>query len=77
MPTHDFFTVLGLLVGTVLVVIEARRRSMADRAMATIVARENGRLDVLMVSGGEPTVHPDITTIHAELANRPVNRILL
>lgn len=77
MPTHDFFTVLGLLVGTVLVVIEARRRGMADRAMATIVARENGRLDVLMVSGGEPTVHPDITTIHAELANRPVNRILL
>lgn len=37
-PTHDFFTVLGLLVGTVLVVMEARRRGMADRAMATIVA---------------------------------------
>ena len=36
-PTHDFFTVLGLLVGTALVVMEARRRGMADRAMATIV----------------------------------------
>ena len=30
-----------------------------------------------MVSGGEPTVHPDITTILSELADRPVNRILL
>jgi len=36
-PTHDFFTVLGLLAGTALVVIEARRRGRADRAMATIV----------------------------------------
>ncbi len=36
-PTHGFFTVLGLLVGTALVVMEARRRGMADRAMATIV----------------------------------------
>jgi phosphatidylglycerol---prolipoprotein diacylglyceryl transferase len=35
--THDFFTVLGLLAGTAVVVIEARRRGMADRAMATIV----------------------------------------
>ncbi len=41
------------------------------------LARENGRLDVVMVSGGEPTVHPDITTILSELADRPVNRILL
>ena len=36
-PTHDFFTMLGLLAGTALVVMEARRRGMADRAMATIV----------------------------------------
>ena len=41
------------------------------------LARENGRLDVVMVSGGEPTVHPDITTILGELADRPVNRIVL
>ena len=37
-PTHEFFTALGLLVGAALVVMEARRRDMADRAMATIVA---------------------------------------
>ena len=50
------------------------------RVMANVdarLARENGRLDVIMVSGGEPTVHPDITTILSELADRPVNRILL
>jgi phosphatidylglycerol:prolipoprotein diacylglycerol transferase len=37
-PTHDFFTMLGLLVGAAVVVMEARRRGMADRAMATIMA---------------------------------------
>ena len=36
-PTHGFFTLLGLLAGTALVVMEARRRGRADRAMATIV----------------------------------------
>ena len=41
------------------------------------LARENGRLDVVMISGGEPTVHPDLTTILGELAGRPVGRILL
>ena len=41
------------------------------------LARENGRLDVVMISGGEPTVHPDITRILGELADRPVSRILL
>ena len=41
------------------------------------LARENGRLDVVMISGGEPTVHPDLTTILRELAGRPVGRILL
>ena len=35
--THGFFTMLGLLVGTIVVVLESRRRGMADRAMATIV----------------------------------------
>lgn len=41
------------------------------------LAREHGRLDVVMISGGEPTVHPDITRILGELADRPVSRILL
>ena len=41
------------------------------------LARENGRLDVVMVSGGEPTLHPDLMALLSALADRPVNRILL
>ena len=43
----------------------------------TRLTREGGRLDVVMVSGGEPTIHPEITSILQELSDRPVNRILL
>ncbi|MFC4111587.1 radical SAM protein [Nonomuraea zeae] len=39
--------------------------------------RENGKLDVLMLSGGEPTLHPELKTLLAELSQRPVTRILL
>ncbi|WP_239137379.1 radical SAM protein [Sphaerisporangium rufum] len=41
------------------------------------LARENGRLDVLMLSGGEPTLHPELPALLAELARRPVTRILI
>ena len=41
------------------------------------LARENGRLDVLMLSGGEPTLHPDLPRLLAELATRPIVRVLL
>ena len=41
------------------------------------LARENGRLDVLMLSGGEPTLHPDLPALLAEVVSRPVTRILL
>ncbi|GII01786.1 radical SAM protein [Planobispora takensis] len=41
------------------------------------LARENGRLDVLMLSGGEPTLHPDLGPLLEELAARPVTRILV
>ena len=41
------------------------------------LSRENGKLDVIMVSGGEPTIHPEITTVLSELVSRPINRILL
>jgi prolipoprotein diacylglyceryl transferase len=37
-PTHELFTVLGLLVATGFVLLESRRRGMADRSMATIAA---------------------------------------
>jgi pyruvate-formate lyase-activating enzyme len=39
--------------------------------------RENGRIDVLMISGGEPTLHPQLLELLEAAANRPVVRILL
>lgn len=39
--------------------------------------RENGRIDVLMLSGGEPTLHPEFAELLAELADRPITRILI
>ena len=41
------------------------------------LARENGRLDVLMLSGGEPTLHPALDVLLAELTARPITRILV
>ncbi|SEL44885.1 radical SAM protein [Nonomuraea pusilla] len=41
------------------------------------LARENGRLDVLMLSGGEPTLHPELPELLAELERRPITRILV
>ncbi len=43
----------------------------------TRLARENGRLDVVMLSGGEPTLHPDLPALLDALVARPVVRILL
>ncbi|GIF03442.1 radical SAM protein [Actinoplanes siamensis] len=39
--------------------------------------RENGRLDVLMLSGGEPTLHPGLPELLAEVAARPIVRVLI
>ncbi|WP_155915980.1 MULTISPECIES: radical SAM protein [unclassified Mycolicibacterium] len=41
------------------------------------LARENGRIDVLMLSGGEPTLHPNLTELLAQLVARPITRILI
>ena len=41
------------------------------------IARENGRLDVVMISGGEPTLHPELPRLIDELVERNVVRILL
>lgn len=41
------------------------------------LARENGRLDVLMLSGGEPTLHPALADLLGELVSRPITRILV
>jgi uncharacterized radical SAM superfamily Fe-S cluster-containing enzyme len=41
------------------------------------LARENGRIDVLMLSGGEPTLYPYLPQLLAEVAARNVVRVLL
>jgi hypothetical protein len=41
------------------------------------LSREDGRLDVLMLSGGEPTLHPHLAELLTEVAARPVVRVLL
>jgi uncharacterized radical SAM superfamily Fe-S cluster-containing enzyme len=43
----------------------------------TRIARENGRIDVLMLSGGEPTIHPQLLELLDALIERPIVRILL
>ncbi len=49
----------------------------ALHAIETAVARENGRLDVVMLSGGEPTVHPQFREVLDALVEFPVTRILV
>ncbi len=46
-------------------------------AVETAIAREGGHLDVVMLSGGEPTVHPAIRDVIERLAPLPITRILL
>lgn len=41
------------------------------------LARENDRIDVLMLSGGEPTLYPWLEQLIEHLAERPIVRILL
>src|SRR3954467_4403124 len=43
----------------------------------TRLSREAGRLDVLMLSGGEPTLHPQLIEILEGALARPVGRILI
>jgi uncharacterized radical SAM superfamily Fe-S cluster-containing enzyme len=47
------------------------------RSLDTAIEREGGKIDVLMLSGGEPTVHPDIVEIIREATARNVTRVLL
>ncbi|MGH8871519.1 MAG: radical SAM protein, partial [Acidimicrobiia bacterium] len=41
------------------------------------LAREGGRIDVLMLSGGEPTIHPEFATILEAALERNVVRVLV
>lgn len=46
-------------------------------AVRTALAREGGRLDVVMLSGGEPTIHPQFAAILEALVALPITRILI
>jgi len=46
-------------------------------AVDVALEREGGALDVVMISGGEPTVHPQIVDAIEALAAKPITRILL
>lgn len=51
-----------------------------DDVLANVDARlerENGRLDVLMLSGGEPTLHPGLLRLLDALLERNIQRILI
>ncbi len=43
----------------------------------TRLSRENDRIDVLMLSGGEPTLYPHLSELLAEVARRNVVRVLV
>lgn len=47
------------------------------RTLDAAIERERGRIDVLMLSGGEPTVHPELPQILKEVARREVTRVVL
>jgi uncharacterized radical SAM superfamily Fe-S cluster-containing enzyme len=46
-------------------------------AVEAAIAREAGRLDVVMISGGEPTVHPQLLSLLERLTALPITRILI
>jgi uncharacterized radical SAM superfamily Fe-S cluster-containing enzyme len=47
------------------------------RTLDASIEREGGKIDVLMLSGGEPTVHPEIVEIIRAAVDRNVTRVLL
>ncbi len=51
-----------------------------DDVLANIdqrIERENGKLDVLMISGGEPTIHPDLRPLLEAVVSRPITRVII
>ena len=46
-------------------------------SLDTAIAREGGKVDALMLSGGEPTVHPEIVEIVKAATERQVTRVVI
>lgn len=65
------FAASGPAVGTV-VPVQAILANVDQR-----LARENGRLDVVMLSGGEPTLHPQFGELLDRILERDVVRVLV
>ena len=55
----------------------SRRSSEVLASIDTRLSRENGRIDVLMLSGGEPTLYPQLAELLDAVAARPIVRILI
>jgi uncharacterized radical SAM superfamily Fe-S cluster-containing enzyme len=47
------------------------------RTLDAAISREGGRIDALMLSGGEPTVHPGILDLIRAAIDRDVTRVIL
>ncbi len=52
-------------------------RNEVLRTLDAAIAREGGRIDALMLSGGEPTVHPGILDLIHAAVERNVTRVIL
>src|SRR6478735_5070460 len=51
-----------------------------EQVLASIdarLSRENGRIDVLMLSGGEPTLYPWLAELLDAVTERPIVRVLV
>ncbi len=56
------------------------RYARPEHVLATVdraLEREGGQLDLVMLSGGEPTLHPALASVLEEILERPVTRVIV